>query len=554
MVLIPYPPSVEVETNTNHIISYPSSLGTSPTFTKEMWVAAGSPNDFELGDGYTDIGNLAFAQTAITSITIPASVETIGIQSFFECTSLTTVTFSANSTLKTIGENAFSRSALTSIAIPASVETIGEAAFNDCSNLTSVTFIPSTNTDLGITLDITPEDANMFTNTPLTDVYMAIGQVIRVAGNSISILPETIGQTAPFLGSSTTPTLKMYIPFLGIRYMWLIAGSPTEVELGDGWTKIDNYEFALAQTAITSITIPASVTSIGNYAFVETALASIVIPASVTSIGIGAFGRCSSLTAVNFAANSTLRTIGEGAFAASAITSITIPASVTSIESGAFYNCSNLTSVTFIPSTNSDDGITIGENAFNLTALVRVIINDNNQIFRDSSTNAIFSIGTIGSFFGSPETTAIPRMPSCFPAGTPVQTDQGVTAIDKLVPGEHTLRGKSIIAITQTRPLQKHIVCFEKDSIGKNVPSQQTLCSKEHKVLYRGEMIKARDLADMCKNVKKVSYNGETLYNVLLEKHGKMLVNNMICETLHPENIAAKFAKSKNSPSKRAIA
>jgi len=149
---------------------------------------------------------------------------------------------------------------------------------------------------------------------------------------------------------------------------------------------------------------------------------------------------------------------------------------------------------------------------------------------------------------------SLPPQPTCFPAGTPIQTDQGETAIEQLVPGEHTLRGKSIIAITQTRPLQKHIVCFEKDSLGKNVPSQQTLCSKEHKVLYRGEMIKARNLADMCKNVKKVSYNGETLYNVLLEKHGKMLVNNMICETLHPENIAAKFAKAKSGPSKRAVA
>ena len=67
-------------------------------------------------------------------------------------------------------------------------------------------------------------------------------------------------------------------------------------------------------------------------------------------------------------------------------------------------------------------------------------------------------------------------------------------------------------------------------------------------------MFKARDLADMCKNVKKVAYNGETLYNVLLEKHGRMIINNMICETLHPENIAAKVAKSKNSPSKRVTA
>ena len=33
------------------------------------------------------------------------------------------------------------------------------------------------------------------------------------------------------------------------------------------------------------------------------------------------------------------------------------------------------------------------------------------------------------------------------------------------------------------------------------------------------------DLADMCKNVTKVPYNNETLYNVLLEKHSKMVVN-----------------------------
>jgi len=150
-------------------------------------------------------------------------------------------------------------------------------------------------------------------------------------------------------------------------------------------------------------------------------------------------------------------------------------------------------------------------------------------------------------------TVTVAPHPTCFPAGTPVQTDQGVTAIDQLIPGEHTLRGKSIIAITQTRPLQTHLICFEKDSIGKNVPSQQTLCSKEHKVLYQGEMIKARDLADMCKNVKKVPYNGETLYNVLLKQHDKMVINNLICETLHPENITAKIYNMKNGSEKRKI-
>ena len=187
-----------------------------------------------------------------------------------------------------------------------------------------------------------------------------------------------------------------------------------------------------------------------------------------------------------------------------------------------------------------------------ITSQIEVINNVNLRI--PGSYKFIYSVtdssGTTGT---AHRTVVVLPSPTCFPAGTPIQMDQGETAIEQLVPGEHTLRGKNIIAITETRPQQKHIICFEKDSIGKNIPSQQTLCSKEHKVLYQGEMIKARDLVDMCKNVKKVAYNGETLYNVLLEKHGKMLVNNMICETLHPENIAAKIAKSKNSSMMRTM-
>ena len=41
-------------------------------------------------------------------------------------------------------------------------------------------------------------------------------------------------------------------------------------------------------------------------------------------------------------------------------------------------------------------------------------------------------------------------------------------------------------------------------------------------------------------NVVKVKYTKEILYNVLLEEHDKMMVNNLICETLHPENGVAK--------------
>ena len=143
-----------------------------------------------------------------------------------------------------------------------------------------------------------------------------------------------------------------------------------------------------------------------------------------------------------------------------------------------------------------------------------------------------------------------PPQPICFPKGTPVTTDQGLVAIEKLNPDKHTIHGNEIVAITQSRPLQKHIVCFEKDSLSKNVPSQQTLCSMEHKVFFKGEMVKARDLVDLCENVTFVPYNGETLYNVLLKKHDKMMINNLICETLHPGNIMAKISTMKNGQKK----
>ena len=49
----------------------------------------------------------------------------------------------------------------------------------------------------------------------------------------------------------------------------------------------------------------------------------------------------------------------------------------------------------------------------------------------------------------------------------------------------------------------------------------------------------------MSSNVYRIKYHGETLYNVLFDKHDKMMVNNLICETLHPANIMAKICCGK---------
>ena len=164
--------------------------------------------------------------------------------------------------------------------------------------------------------------------------------------------------------------------------------------------------------------------------------------------------------------------------------------------------------------------------------------------------NSVADLNNITIYVPPPPPPPNLSPPICFPQGTPVLTNLGPVAIEKLNPDKHTIRGHNIVAITQSRPLQKHIVCFEKDALSKNVPSQQTLCSMEHKVFYKGEMTKARNLVDLCENVTFVPYNGETLFNVLLKKHDKMMINNLICETLHPENIAAKISTMNNGQKK----
>ena len=54
-------------------------------------------------------------------------------------------------------------------------------------------------------------------------------------------------------------------------------------------------------------------------------------------------------------------------------------------------------------------------------------------------------------------------------------------------------------------------------------------------------MIKVKELIKLYEGVFKIPYNKEILYNVLMEDYSDMVVNNIICETLHPENSIAKL-------------
>ena len=91
------------------------------------------------------------------------------------------------------------------------------------------------------------------------------------------------------------------------------------------------------------------VTEIPDNAFENcSALTSVEIPNTITSIGSSAFKSCSSLTNLTFQENSTLTEINNSAFAyCSNLTTVTIPASVTGIYISAFDQCTNLAEITF---------------------------------------------------------------------------------------------------------------------------------------------------------------------------------------------------------------
>ena len=171
-------------------------------------------------------------------------------------------------------------------------------------------------------------------------------------------------------------------------------GSLTSITIPSSVTTIGNQAFERAN--LTSVTIPNSVTTIGDYAFDGCkSLTSITIPNSVTEIGYWAFGGCCNLKEFKggsaFINGRCLIINGKlVAFAPAGITKFTIPNSVTTIE-GVFADCSNLTSVT-IPNSVK----TIGEVAFyNCSNLTSVTIPNSVKTIGDHAFRQCSSLTSI---------------------------------------------------------------------------------------------------------------------------------------------------------------
>jgi len=176
-------------------------------------------------------------------------------------------------------------------------------------------------------------------------------------------------------------------------------------------------------------------------------------------------------------------------------------------------------------------------------------IYENDFINENLNKNMYDNIGiTILDGFIIPSIPSIPPPPPptpisniCFPANTPITTDQGIIPIGKINTKFHTIKGNKIIAITKTISKDNYLVCFEKHSLKFNYPNKNTIMSKDHKLYFNGKLTKASEFIGNFDNVIKIHYDGDFLYNILMEKYDTIKVNNLICETLHPDNIIAKI-------------
>ena len=183
------------------------------------------PSEYE-GLPVVEIGESAFAYSKhtsdIVSVTIPDSVKVIGKNAFYSRQSdLTAVNIGKNSGLTTIGNNAFSGCrTLTAIYLPAGVTSIGDSAFNNCGSLNTITVA-------GGNTVYSSEGNNL--------IEIATHTLIR--GSNSSVVPSTVTKIA---------------------------------------------QAAFRRATLTALTIPVSVTSIGNYIIQDSVITSITYEGTTT--------------------------------------------------------------------------------------------------------------------------------------------------------------------------------------------------------------------------------------------------------------------------------
>lgn len=262
-----------------------------------------------LQNGVSSIGAHAFADCVeLSSVTLPGSVSAIGRAAFQNCSALTAI--SLPEALKTIEENTFSGCIfLDTVSLPAGLETISSAAFAECTHLTAIT--------LGAKVsDIAVDAFNGCTG--LVNLHVSADNLYYVSADGV-LLSKDGSQLLLYPQGRTAETYA--IP-------------DTVTAIG---------EQAMSGSWITTLVLNKRLTSIGNGALrgsLRLQEITFAPDGQLSVIGVSAFSGCISLTEVNFPAS--LTSIGASAFASCGLTRVTIPEKV-EIGTDAFKASDSLT-------------------------------------------------------------------------------------------------------------------------------------------------------------------------------------------------------------------
>lgn len=283
----------------------------------------------------------------LKNIAIPENVTEIPNGTFINCSSLAAITIPQG--VSEIGSNAFyGCSSLTSIEIPEGVEYLYEQVFYGCTALESVK-LPQNLLQIG---------NNCFYKCgALSDISLP---------SSIEIIAEGAFYNCENLASPTLPASLRTLGKSAFQYCRNI----TTIVLPDGVAYIPGLCF-YGCSSLESVTIPESLTTLGDGAFSSCqSLKAIKIPSKVTAIPDYCFFACSSLESVIIPEGVTA--IGPSAFQSCKFNALTLPSTITSIGNYAFGKNNNLQSIicsATIPPT-------LGDNAFSngITPSIKVPI------------------------------------------------------------------------------------------------------------------------------------------------------------------------------------
>ncbi|MCR4650144.1 MAG: leucine-rich repeat protein [Lachnospiraceae bacterium] len=352
-----------------------------------------------MSDKIKTIGRYAFAGCSFTALNFSNTITTIGDCCFQSCLKLTTVEFEDESALTSIGSYAFKGCSkleyviypehcnvtkvsastyeecqkLSDIELPLTVQAINSRAFYNCQNLRYICLKNVTTIDqqafCGCILLIHLQDE--FDQFRLPQQLTTIGNYAfqgceAVENLTIPASVTSVGQQAFYnTGIRSITFLNPAIKFTGLG---TFGGTVAieEVNWPEGITSIPANMFYQASFKNNShITIPATVTELGNYAFAGTAnTPSNIVKLdfededSLRAIGNYALAYCSKLE--DFSIPAGVTSIGQNAFTGCTFTSIEIPAAVTKISDYAFKDCKQLQHIRFA----GHDVTSIGSNAF----------------------------------------------------------------------------------------------------------------------------------------------------------------------------------------------